>query len=83
MMDFIVVLLEILVIIADISFIANYQSEEVEKGHDGGSYSYDNSTPTKAENSCPLIGGKACIVDEWQPVCLIKECIIDSRKEEE
>lgn len=79
-MDFTMVPLEILIIIADISFIVTYPSEKVEKGHDVGSYSYDNSAPTKAENSCPLIGGKACIVDEWQPVCLIKECIIDSRE---
>ena len=79
-MDFIMVPLEILIIISDISFIVTYPSEKVEKGHYGGSYSYDNSAPTKAENSCPLIGGKACIVDEWQPICLLKECIIDSRE---
>ena len=82
-MDFIMVSLEILVIIADISFIVTYPSEKVEKGHDGGSYSYNNSTPTKEDNSCPIIGGKACIVDEWQPICLLKECIIDSREEKE
>lgn len=43
---------------------------------------YSQSQPIFKEdsNSCPLIGGKACIVDEWDPICLVKDCIIDSRK---
>lgn len=76
------ILLIILAIIAMVNIysIIHELSEEAEKAYDRASSSYNNSTPTKENNSCPIIGGKACIVDEWQPICLIKECIIDSRE---
>ena len=44
-------------------------------------YSIPQSKEQKSESSCTLLG-EACIVDEWQPICLIKECIIDARSKE-
>lgn len=31
------------------------------------------------QSSCSLLG-HSCIVEEWSPICLIQECIIDTRK---
>ena len=31
------------------------------------------------QSSCSLLG-HSCIVEEWSPICLVQECIIDTRK---
>ena len=42
--------------------------------------STEYSTNVQSEPShCSLLGD-SCIVEEWSPICLIKECIIDTRK---
>lgn len=42
--------------------------------------STEYSTNVQSEqNHCSLLG-HSCIVEEWSPICLIQECIIDTRK---
>lgn len=42
--------------------------------------STEYSTNVQSEQRhCSLLGD-ACIVEEWSPICLIQECIIDTRK---
>lgn len=42
--------------------------------------STEYSTNVQSEQGhCSLLGD-SCIVEEWSPICLIQECIIDTRK---
>lgn len=42
------------------------------------SMEYSTNEQSK-QSSCSLLG-HSCIVEEWSPICLIQECIIDTRK---
>lgn len=41
--------------------------------------SQPNNTAQEEKSHCSMLS-KYCIVDEWSPVCLLKECIIDTRE---
>ena len=36
--------------------------------------------PKESSSKCPLIGRGYCIVEEWEPACVWRKCIIDTRQ---
>lgn len=52
---------------------------ELPSGNWTPQYSQPDNTAQEEKGHCSVLA-KSCIVDEWSPVCLLKECIVDTRE---